>query len=405
MMEFRAAQDAIVAACPALPRERIAYSAALGRVLAASVIAEEDLVPFARSAMDGYAVAAADLAALPVTLPIGGTIYAAAGEPTHARGTASAIATGAPLPHGADAVIPVEDVEVKNGTIRITDAVTAGSSVFPPGDDARQGDCLAAVGEVVSAAMLGILAAAGVQHVEVFRRPRVAIVCTGDELVAIDAMPAYGQIRNSNASVLLAALEALGAQVPSARTVGDDPAALRIALASAITEADLVVTTGGASVGERDLVKATCEQLGVVFAFRNVALRPAKPSAFGVCGVRRVVVLPGNPAAAFVGFQELVRPAVLALAGWKSPLLPRITALLDGTIRAKPGRTFAAFAALRATNAGFVAAPLENQCSSLTRTTAEACGFIVVPPGTRTYGHGAQIDFDVIDWSKITRES
>jgi molybdopterin molybdotransferase len=402
MMEFRAAQAAIVAACPPLASESVDFAAALGRVLAADIIAEEDLVPFARSAMDGYAVATADIASLPVTLPIAGTIYAAPGERNHAQGTATAIATGAALPHGADAVIPVEDVEVCDGAIRITEAVAAGDSVFPPGDDARRGDHLAAVGDVVGPATLGILAAEGVQHVRVFRRPVVAIVCTGDELVEFGAKPAHGQIRNSNAPVIAAALEVLGARVLPPRTARDDPAALRAALATALEAADLVVTTGGASVGERDVVKRTFEELGVTFAFRMVALRPAKPTAFGTCGNVRVAVLPGNPAAAFVAFHELVRPAVLALAGRRDPFLPRITAQLDGTIHAKPQRTFAAFASLHTTNGGLIAQPLANQCSSLTRTTADACGFIIVPPGTRTYGRRERIDFDVFDWTKIT---
>jgi molybdopterin molybdotransferase len=154
-------------------------------------------------------------------------------------------------------------------------------------------------------------------------------------------------------------------------------------------------------VGERDVVKQIFEELGVTFAFRTVALRPAKPSAFGVRGDVRIAVLPGNPAAAFVAFHEFVRPAVLALAGRRDAFLPRIIAHLDGTIRAKPERTFVAFASLRVTVDGFVAIPLANQCSSLTRTTAEACGFIVVPPGTQTYSRGDRIDFDVVDWTKI----
>lgn len=401
-MTFEEAQRRIVAECPPLGVEHVPLSEAAGRVAARSLRAEADLVPFARSAMDGFAVRAADIAAGPVELPVAARSYAERGYVIHAPQTATAIATGAPIPRGADAVLPFEDVETRDGLIRVARAVPAGNHVFPPGEDARAGDLLVEAGTRLRPSMLGLLAAAGHVAVEVYRRPRVALVSTGDELVAIGATPEYGQIRNSNATVIAATLQGLGAHIVTSETVGDLRDPLRAALARALDDADLVVTTGGASVGERDLVKALLEDLGVEFAFRSWALRPAKPSAFGRRGSVRVAVLPGNPSSAFVGLQELVRPALLGLAGHANPVSPRCSARLQGRVRAKPGSTYACFAEVRLEAGALVARPLENQCSALTRSASRADGLILMPPGTGTFTSGATVEVDVFDWSLVT---
>jgi molybdopterin molybdotransferase len=346
-------------------------------------------------------VRAVDTLLVPATLPVRATVYAARGDALHVPESATAIATGAPLPSGADAVIPLEDVEVLAGAIRIRRSVGAGERIFPPGDDARRGDTLAERGLRIGPATLGILAASGIVRIPVIRRPRVAVLTGGDEVVPPAATPERGQIRNSNAPVIAATLRELGADVAPSVHMRDDRTAVRAALEAALASSDLVVTTGGASVGERDFVKAVAEELGVTFAFRSVAMRPSKPSAFGTRDAARLAVLPGNPAAAFVALHTLVRPAVLRLSGAAEPDLPRIAVRLDGRIRAKPGRDFFAFAALSARPDGLWAEPLENQCSSLTRTMSDAAGFIVVPPGTQTYVTGDTVAFDVVDWSRV----
>jgi molybdopterin molybdotransferase len=401
VIAFPEAQRAVIASCKALAAETVGLDAALGRVLAGDVIAEEALVPFARSAMDGYAVATADLLVLPRTLPVAGSAYAAPGTRVHVRGTATAIATGAALPLGSDAVVPFEDVALEAGAIRVDQPVRAGDAVFPPGDDAQAGETLARRGRVVTSAVLGILAAAGHARIAVHRRPVVTIVCSGDELVAVEARPAAGQIRNSNAPMLAAAITNFGGVVREVITSADDRAGLSAVLDRALSASDLVVTTGGASMGERDYVKATATALGVHFAFEQVALRPAKPTAFGTRGTAALAVLPGNPAAAFVALHEFVGPAVRAFAGNDALRPPRLVVTLEGSIHSKPGRHYAAFAELLATDGGFVARPLGNQCSSLTRTAAEACGFIIVPPGETTYVSRDRVEFDVVDWSKL----
>jgi molybdopterin molybdotransferase len=401
VIAFPEAQRLVSEACAPLEAETVALGDALGRVLAVDAIAEEALVPFARSAMDGYAVFSGDLVRLPRTLPVVGSVFAAPGAGVHVPGTAMAIATGAALPVGCDAVVPFEDVVFADGAIRVERPVTPGDAVFPPGDDARAGETLARRGNVVTSAMLGILAAAGYPRVSVYRRPVVTIVCSGDELVPVEARPGNGQIRNSNAPMLAAAIATFGGVVREVVTIADDRARLTDALERALDASDLVVTTGGASMGERDYVKAAAAALGVTFAFERVALRPAKPTAFGKRGATALAVLPGNPAAAFVALHEFVGPAVRALCGCAEVLPPRLGVTLKGSIHSKPGRHFAAFAELLATDKGLVARPLGNQCSSLTRTAAEACGFIVVPPGAATYEDGARVDFDVVDWTKL----
>jgi molybdopterin molybdotransferase len=402
MIAFEAAQERIAADCVPLGIEEVPLAEAVSRVLAATLRADADLVPFARSAMDGYAVRAVDTEHSPALLPVRGALYAGSGETfTHAAGTATEIATGAPIPPGADAVLPMEVVARDNGVIRVGSAVVPGAHVFPPGEDARAGDELAVAGIALRPSTLGLLAAAGIARVPVFKRPRVAIITTGDELVELERTPGPGQIRNSNATVVGATVANLGGTVVAVEQIGDDADALRAAIASACGGCDLLITTGGASVGERDFVKQLLREAGCDFAFESVALRPAKPTAFGRLAGTRVAVLPGNPSSAFVALHELVRPALLTLAGRSDTLLPRVHGVLSGSVHGKAERTYAVYATLRLERGGFVAMPLVNQCSALTRTAADADGFIVAPPGRRQYVAGETVAIDVFEWSRV----
>jgi len=395
-----ATASAIVAALPALGVERIDLRAADGRALAERIVASSDLVPFARSAMDGFAVRAADTRNAPVTLPVSGAVYAEAGRAVHATGTATAIATGGAIPDGADAVIPIEDTIVSKDAIAVARAVVAGHHVFPPGEDAQAGDELLPAGAVLDPAGLGLLAAAGVASVCVYRLPRIVLLSTGNELVAFDAVPAYGQIRDSNVVTIAAELRRFGIASLEVASVADDRAAVTAALARALDSADLVITCGGASVGERDFVKAACTGLGVEFAFRAVGLRPARPTAIGRRGAATVAVLPGNPASAFVALHEFVRPAIAALAG-RIDRMPRIPVQLDGTLHARRGRAYAAYCRVRFRDGVYVATPLANQCSALTRLAAEADGFVIVPADGRDLEHGDAALVDIIRWDRV----
>jgi molybdopterin molybdotransferase len=403
-IHFEDAVARIEAACERLESETIALEDAAGRILARTLVADDDLVPFARSAMDGFAIAAAD-ARERRSFPVRGRAYAErAPSRRHEPGTATAIATGAPIPLGADAVVPIEDVVEGDGTIVLDrlHAVRAGDHVFPPGEDARRGDVLAREGEALRPQILALLASAGHATLDVIRRPRASVVTSGEEIVAVSARPAFGEIRNSNATAVAAALAAFGAEIVGIEHVRDDRDALRRTIARAAERSDLVVTTGGASVGERDFVKPALDDLGATFAFRSVAMRPARPSAFARLGASRIVALPGNPAAVSVALAELVRVAIARLAGRSDARLPRFAARVRGEIHGKGDRTYFAFVALGIDADGVLeATPLENQCSALTRTSADASGFAVVPPDRGDVRNGDRVAVDVFDWSLV----
>jgi molybdopterin molybdotransferase len=400
---FEEAVRAVLAACGALACERVALAAASGRVLAKDLVADDDLVPFPRSAMDGYAVRSEETRAGPRRFPLAARAYAErTARREHEAGTATAVATGAPIPLGADAVVPFEDVLSSDGAIVVTGPLARGAHIFPPGEDARRGELLARVGDVLGPASLGLLAAAGHAAPEVIRRPRVTVLTSGDEIVSIDTVPRYGEIRNSNAVALAAALALLGAEVVRCEHVRDDRGAMRDALARACAGSDLVVTTGGASAGERDFVKGALDLLGAEFSFRSVAMRPARPTGFARLGDARIATLSGNPAAATVALHELVRPAVFALLGRRDVRLPRVRARLRGKLHGKGDRTYFAFAELWMSDAGTLEArPLANQCSALTRNARDAGGFAVVDPGRGDIGNGEKIDVDVFAWSAV----
>jgi molybdenum cofactor synthesis domain-containing protein len=403
-VSFPRARELMLAAAQALPAEIVALDDAPGRVIAATLRADADLVPYARSAMDGFALRAkdsfgADVSA--ITLPVAGSVFAGQTPDALAPGSAMAIATGAPLPLGADAVVPIEDVELRDGSITISAPLEVEEHVFPPGDDAKSGDVLVQPGDMVTAGTAGLLAVAGHTAIPVYRKPRVAIVCTGDEVVRPSDRPALGQIRNSNASMLAAGLAHDGAEVVLNMQVGDSRDDLEAALRKALAVSDLVITTGGASVGERDFVKSTFATLGAEFAFRSVALRPAKPTAFATLGKTQIAVLPGNPAAAFVAYATLVRAVVRRLAGHTNPAPAQVAATLDGTLRAKPERHFLAFGRVTYADGTFRVTPLGDQCSSLVRTSADANGLIVIPPGSGAHATGDNVMVQIIDWNAV----
>ena len=404
MVAFDEARVTILAAVQPLPAELVALADALGRVMAEDVVADADLVPFSRSAMDGYALRSADTEGAvperPVRIPVTGKVLAEEGEAFLTPGTAMAITTGAPVPQGADAVVPFEQVERQQDAIVISARVRAGNSIFPPAEDVRRGDRLVERGETLRPATLALLAFIGRAQVRAYRRPRVGLVCTGSELVDVAATPGHGQIRNSNAFTLSALIAECGAGARFAGTAPDDRKALRAMLESARRGADLLLTTGGASVGERDLVKDVLAELGVEFRFRGVAVRPGKPIGFGVWDALPVCVLPGNPAAAFVGFHEFVRPALLRLAGRRSTLLPTVPAALRRPVQSKAGHHYVILAQLELAQDGFAVTPLPNQCSVLVRTAAESNALIVLPEAV-SYDAGDIVAVQVLDWERV----
>jgi molybdopterin molybdotransferase len=409
---FDEALRAILSAVQPLPAEKVSLARALGRVTADPVVAEEDAVPFSRSAMDGYAVRTNDCVLAtrdhPVELPVAGQVFAEEGEAFLAPATALAIMTGAPVPRGADAVIPHERTERHGDSVYIFAPVASGDCVFPPGEDFRRGDELISSGEILNAGKLALLAFAGKPSLRAIRRPRVAIVCTGNELVDVAATPAHGQVRNSNAVALSGLVLAAGGEPRYKGVARDSRADLTASLQRARLGADMLITTGGASAGERDFVKNVLNDMGAEFHFKSVAMRPGRPFGFAEWDGLPVCVLPGNPAAAYVCFQKLVRPAVARLSGRCDTELPKVHARLDADLNGRPGRPHFVLARVWCEAKGFAVKALANQCSALVRTAADANAMITVREtalGSAGLHRGDLIEAEVFDWSSVFRPS
>jgi molybdopterin molybdotransferase len=410
---FDEALRSILSALQALPAEKVALAHALGRVAAYAVVADEDAVPFLRSAMDGYAVRANDCGLAthdrPIDLPVAGQVFAEEGEASLTLGTTLAIMTGAPVPRGADAVIPHERTERHGDSVYIFAPVAPGDCMVPPGEDFRRGDELIYPGDILNPGKVALLAFAGKLSLHAIRRPRVAIVCTGNELVEVAATPAHGQVRNSNTVALSALVLAAGGEPHYEGVAPDDRAALAAMLQRARLGADLLITTGGASAGDRDLVKSVLTELGAEFHFTHVAMRPGRPFGFAQWGGIPVCVLPGNPAAAFVCFHKLVGPTLARLSGRRTYELPRLRARLDAELHARPGRPHFVLARVHCEAEGFVVRPLANQCSALVRTAADANAIVTVHEKSGESAAGLRrhemIDVEVFDWASVFESS
>jgi molybdopterin molybdotransferase len=317
LLTMQQAQARVLEHVQSLPAESVAVGAAAGRVTAEPARAVVDLPPFASSAMDGYAVRAVDL---PGRLQVVGHI--AAGRPAErplAAGQAMAISTGGVVPEGADAVIPIEYVVHHGNEIEVEASLGAGKHVRPRGGDARAGDVVVEAGTRLGAAQLGALAAAGLAAVSCARRPRVAVLATGTELARPGEPLAPGQVYESNGLMLAAALAASGADIEVLPVVADDESAHRAGLERGLA-ADVLVTSGGVSVGPHDLVRRIEAELGVEEVFWRVAIKPGKPVSFGVRGATLVFGLPGNPVSSLVGCELFAKPALRALQGLRDPL-------------------------------------------------------------------------------------
>jgi molybdopterin molybdotransferase len=297
-------------------KEHVSLAEADGRVLAGEVVSDVDLPPFEKSAMDGYAVHGADLAEPGAELPCVGE--SRAGEPLDLEvppGSCAAIYTGAELPRGCDTVVMVEETEQEGDRVRFAAAARPGQHVSHRGEILLVGGSVAGPGRRISSADLSVLAAVGADPVEVFRRPRVSVLTTGDELVPASETPGRGQIREGNTLYLSAACSRAGCEVIEVGIVPDREDVLLERFERALSEGDAVVTTGGVSVGKYDLVGAAFERLGVEPVLHKVAVKPGKPIWFGLRGSVPVFGLPGNPVSSLLGFEVFVRPALSRLSG------------------------------------------------------------------------------------------
>jgi len=360
-----------------LPAETVPLERASGRVLAAAARSATDLPPFPSSAMDGFAVRSSDTAG---TLPIVFRIAAGRPAPRELRqGEAMAIATGGVVPDGADAVVPIEVVVESANAVELPEAA-AGANVRPRGGDMAAGDAVASAGELLGPAQIGALAAAGVAAVECARAPRVCVLTTGTELRKPGQPLAPGEIYEANGVMLASLLEQAGAAVEQLAAVSDDEDAHRAALDRGL-DADVLVTSGGVSVGPHDLVRRVAAELGVEEVFWGVSVKPGKPLAFGARGSTLVFGLPGNPVSSLVCARLFVVPALLALTGITEPR-PRLEpGRLARAVRPDPRRT--EFLRARASYAGDEVRldPVSGQESHMIGRAAGADALVLVPPG------------------------
>jgi molybdopterin molybdotransferase len=387
----------ILAAISPLPATALGIAEAEGCVLAEDITASRPLPPFDNSAMDGYALHAADVATAsgdtPVTLPVTGEVAAGdTGAYAVAPGTCMRITTGAMLPAGADAVVPVEDTNGGVARVAIRAAVQPGHAVRFSGGDAREGEVLLAEGTRLGPMQIAVLAASGRARAEVYPRPRVVVLSTGNELTEPGASLAPGRIWDSNSFMLAAAAREAGCLAFRHGPVPDDPLQMLPAIEDQLLRADLLVTSGGVSMGgEHDVVKETLSRLGTV-RFRKVAMQPGMPQGFGTVGEDQtpIFTLPGNPVSAYVSFQLFVLPALGALQGDRTRRLPTTAATLTGPLRSSPGkRSFLRGVLDRA--AGTVT-PLSGQGSHQIATLGKANALIIVPEWVVQLREGDEAD-------------
>jgi molybdopterin molybdotransferase len=399
MIPLEEARRFVLGSCPPLAPRQLALDEALGCVVAGSVVATEAVPPFANSSMDGYALRALDTRGAPLSLEVVGSIMA--GHPsgvTVGPGQAARIMTGAPLPAGADAVVMVEETAAdRDGAgVRIEREARAGDFVRRPGQDVAVGDVVARAGTILTPAHLGLLANQGVTTVTAHPHPRVGVVSTGDEVVEVRGPLPPGKIRDANRHTLLALARREGWECVDLGIVGDDEAALVDVLTGAGAHCDAIVTSGGVSVGDLDLVRLVLEKLsGGTMRWMQVAIRPAKPLAFGTLAGSGTPVfgLPGNPVSAMVSFELFVRPALRLLAGHRSLGRPMVSAVAREDVARRPdGKLHLLRARVSLDGQGVWSVALAGgQESHQLRAMADANALALVPDGTGVRV-GARID-------------
>jgi molybdopterin molybdotransferase len=394
-------QREILSAVAPLVPATVPLRDALGHVTTRDVIAGEEVPPFANTAMDGYAVRAADTTGAdpetPVRLAVVGELPAGRGpEQPVAEGEAIRIMTGAPMPGGADAVVMVEYTERDGDAVRVLHTARPGDHVRAAGGDLTAGDLVFPAGTALGPAHLGVLASLGFQDVEVVPRARVGVLSTGDELVERGPLRP-GQIRDSNRPMLLALAREAGADAADLGLARDDESIITRTLEDALASCDAVLTSGGVSVGDFDYVKAALDRLGRMQSWQ-VAIKPAKPLAFGVFDGTPVFGLPGNPVSSLVSFELFARPALLLMMGHAARFRPEVTATAERAMPRKPdGKLHLNRVRVRAESGRYLAARTGEQASNVLSATAAANGFALLPDGDGV-AEGEEVRVMRLDW-------
>ncbi len=369
---------------PPLGSERVELAHALNRVIAEDIVADTDMPPFDRSQMDGYAVKASDTQNTPAKLTLIGESAAGRGfSGAISPGEAVRIMTGAPVPAGADAVQKIELTSETEDFVTIHEPTSEGRYIVPRAAEVQKGATVIARGELLSPISVAVPAAFGYANINVAKQPRVAILATGTEIVDISSKPNPDQIRNSNSLMLAALCSQAGAIPHILPTAGDDLAQLKQIIAEATQDCDILITTGGVSVGKYDLTKAALTELGAQLYFEKLRLKPGKPTVFAKLNKTFVFGLPGNPVSAAVTYYLFVRTAIRLMQSARETQLPAGHAILTGDVKAAPKRTTYLPATLATDAAGrLLATPLRWQGSSDFTTFAQTQALIIIPENT-----------------------
>lgn len=399
MLSVAEARAKVLDAIGPLDLEEVLIGNSLGRAVGRDFFAPHALPRFDNSAMDGYAVVGADVAAAseqdPVWLEVLGEVRA--GEPgtvSVRSGGAARIMTGAPLPPGADAVVPVEDTEEHGGAVSVKAPPPPGRHVRPAGDDLKEGDLLVTAGTELGPGEMALLASVGMSPIEVYRVPKVAVVVTGDELVPPEASPGPGQIRDSNGVALRSLVVEAGGDPAAFEPVTDDRDSVVDTLRRAGKIADLVVSSGGVAVGKYDFVKSAVEELGGIELWR-VAMQPGRPVVLGRIGATPFLGLPGNPVSIHVGFEQFVRPAIRKLRGCRELLRPVITATLTQRLEKRPGRLHFVRVRLGLQSSGWTATPTGPQGSHIQSSLIGCHGVARFTPDLDRLEAGSDVEVEV----------
>jgi molybdopterin molybdotransferase len=400
------AQACILESVKLLAAESVGLEQSLGRVLAEDVRANRDLPPYDVSAMDGYAVRSADLANIPATLAVIEDIKAGdLPAKTVQAGQCARIMTGASVPQGADAVIRVEDTLAStDNLVQINVAVKPGNDIRMQGEGMRDGDVVLTAGTAITPGVIGVLATVKQAQVQVYRRPRVAILSTGNELEDIDDPVNPNKIPNSNSYALMAQVQALGIEPDLLGIARDDPAELEEYLQRGL-RFDVLLVSGGTSVGVHDYVRPTVEALGVQMKFWRVAMKPGHPVAFGVLQRKVnatpkafVFGLPGNPVSSMVCFEQFVAPALRRMMGHQRLFRRTITARLTHSVKHRPGRTEFVRVTLAKEEGGYYSATSTGaQGSGMLLSMARADGLLVIPAASTGLASGSAVTVQLLD--------
>lgn len=400
MIEINSALKQILEQIPILGKERLNILSALGRILAEDIIAPRDIPPWPNSAMDGYAVKYADIKRAssnrPVTLSViadlpAGQIFKGSVGPKEAI----RIMTGAPIPEGTDTVVPVEDTEKALGAVKILRESAKGKNIRLAGEDVKQGEKILSSGTILQPAHIGMLASCQRAFVYVFQKARVAILSTGDELIEIDGSWTEGKIINSNAYSLASQVKMCGAEAILLGIARDSMEDLSNKIQQGL-RADILLTSGGVSVGDYDLVKDMLRKMGQI-NFWKVAMRPGQPLAFGLVSGKPLFGLPGNPVSSMVSFEQFVRPAILKMMGHANLFRPTILAELGEDLEKKAGLTHFLRCRLIRGNDKILATTTGEQGSGMLSSMVKAQGLIVLPPEVTKARAGQKVKVMILD--------